>query len=312
MTFTARVREELAHLPDGPRCCRVAETTAVLRLAGALHLSDRGASWVVDVGDGAVARRTRGALSEVFGIKPDIEVHRRTGLHGQRYRLSVPAPADRQLVELGLLDRAGRPTEAPSSQLGVAAHDAAAFVRGALMAAGSISDPRRSPHLEVRVPNGATAELLRGLLVRCGAATAGAAQRDDGWRVAVKSGAAIGAVLARVGAHTAFLAWDGERLRRELRGEANRATNADEANLGRAATAAARQVAAIEAVVADIGWDGIREDLRETALARLANPEAPLADLGALHDPPVGKATVHRRLARLVEMAEQERFQADR
>src|SRR5688572_17356813 len=128
MSFTARVREELAHLPQGPRCCRVAETTAVLRLAGALHLSDRGASWVVDLGDGAVARRTRVALSEVFGIRPEVEVHRRTGLHGQRYRLTVPAPANPQLVALGLLDSDGRPVEAPAADIATTPHDAAAFV----------------------------------------------------------------------------------------------------------------------------------------------------------------------------------------
>jgi DNA-binding protein WhiA len=214
MSFTARVREELAHLPEGPRCCRVAETTAVVRLAGALHLSDRGASWVVDLGDGAVARRTRSALSEVFGIKPEVEVHRRTALQGQRYRLTVPAPANAQLVDLGLLDDAGRPVEAPPADVAATPHDAAAFVRGALMAAGSISDPRRSPHLEIRAPNAACAQLLQALLVRCGAPTAGAAQRDDGWRVALKSGAAIGAVLARVGAHTAFLAWPTSAARR--------------------------------------------------------------------------------------------------
>ncbi|MPZ73068.1 MAG: DNA-binding protein WhiA [Nitriliruptorales bacterium] len=312
MSFTARVREELAHAPSGRRCCHTVETLAMVRLAGALHLTDAGPAWVVDVGDGAVARRLRAGLTELFDIRPDVEVHRRTGLHGQRYRLPVRAPARTQLQRLGVLDSRGRPVETLDPAAMQEPHDAAAFVRGAIMASGSISDPRRPPHLEIRAPNGATAEVVRSLLMRCGAPGARSAVRDDGWRVVTKSGEAIGAVLAHAGAHAAFLTWDGERLRRELRGEANRATNADQANLVRAAGAAARQVAAIEKAVRQLGWEHIPDDLRTTALVRLANPQAPLGDLGALHDPPVGKATVHRRLARLAELAEGDAFEADR
>lgn len=312
MTYTADVREELAHAPAGRECCQTAEALAVVRLAGALHLTEAGAGWVVDVGDGAVARRVRSGLSQLFDIRPEVEVHRRTGLHGQRYRLVVHPPATKQLQRLGVLDSDGRPVDTPPRGLVRSAHDAAAFVRGGLMAAGSISDPRRPPHLEIRAPNAPTAALVRDLLVRCGAPKARASQREDGWRVVTKSGEAIGSVLAHAGAHGSFLTWDGERLRRELRGEANRATNADQANLGRAATAAARHVAAIEQAVEQLGWEQIPDDLRTTALVRLANPHASLGELGALHDPAVGKATVHRRLARLAELADDSGIQANR
>nr|MBA2530097.1 DNA-binding protein WhiA [Euzebyales bacterium] len=74
-------------------------------------------------------------------------------------------------------------------------------------------------------------------------------------------------------------------------------------NLERAVSASGRQVAAIESTVAALGWDGLPSDLRQTALARLANPEATLAELGAFHDPPLSKTTVHRRLARLAALA---------
>ena len=304
MTFTAQVREELGHAPVGPDCCRTAESAAMVRLGGALHLSEGGAGWTVEVGEGAVARRLHTALQHLYGVRPDIEVHQPTGLQRTRYRLSLPRPAGPVLAQLGLLDDHGRPVEVVSPAVTATPHDAAAFVRGALMVAGSVSDPRRPPHLEIRAPNRGSADALRKLLVRCGARIARAAERPDGWRVVVKSGASIGAVLARAGAHSSFLAWDGARLRRELRGEANRATNADEANLTRSVDAAGRQVAAIEEAVAAYGWDGLPDDLAQTALARVANPQASMAELAALHRPPVGKATVHRRLARLAALAE--------
>lgn len=305
MSFTATVRDELAHAPFGPECCRTAETAAMLRLGGALHLTGAGVGWVVTLASGAVARRLHTALRDLLGVRPEIEVHEPTGLQTTRYRLVLHPPVEPALARIGVLDDHRRPLEKPATALTTAPHDAAAYVRGALMVAGSISDPRRPAHLEIRVPGATPADHLTRLVARCGGGGASAAERHDGWRVFSKSGAAIGAVLARVGAHAAFLEWDGERLRRELRGEANRATNADQANLSRSADAAARQVAAIEAAVRAYGWAGLPDELRTTALTRLANPQAALGELAALHDPPVGKATVHRRLARLAQLGEE-------
>lgn len=280
-----------------------------MRHGGALHRTggtgrDAGTRWIVTLASNAAARRLHAALVEGFGVRPSIEMHRATSLRSSSYRLSLAPPVEPVLFELGILDADGRPLEAPPALLTAASCDAAAYVRGALMAVGSVSDPRRPPHLELRVAGARAAAALRDLLRRCGGTGSASAAATEGWRVSCKSGAAIGAVLARVGAHAAFLTWDGERLRRELRGEANRAANADRANLGRAADAAARQVAAIEAAVRRVGWDGLGDDLRQSALARLANPDASLSELAGLHVPPVGKATVHRRLARLSALAE--------
>src|SRR5690606_1192913 len=91
---------------------------------------------------------------------------------------------------------------------------------------------------------------------------------------------------------------------RELRGAANRVANADRANLVRSVGAAARDVETIQRLLAARGWEELPEDLRSLALARVANPEASLAELGSLLEPAVGKSTVHRRLRVLTEMAE--------
>ena len=120
----------------------------------------------------------------------------------------------------------------------------------------------------------------------------------------LKSGERIGALLVAVGASQAFLTWDERRLRRQLRNDANRLANADAANLRRSSDASAAQVAALEAAIAAAGWDALDDELRAIALARLANPEASLAELGQLVDPPVGKSAVHRRLARLQRLAD--------
>ena len=76
-----------------------------------------------------------------------------------------------------------------------------------------------------------------------------------------------------------------------------------QANLRRSVDAAATQVAAVERVIAAIGWDELDDDLRGVALARLASPEASIAELGQLTDPPSSRSYVHRRLKRLEKLA---------
>jgi cell division protein WhiA len=303
VTFTADVRDELARVNVDRPCCRLAEAAALLRLGGALQRrgGKTGVGCVVSVTGGAVARRLRAALTDVLGTAPDVEVHEPTGFRRvTAYRIHIPAPADGTLQRLGLLDPAGQP--APGVPAGVVgAHcDEVAYVRGALMAAGSVSHPRQSPHLEIRTTGEVLAGDLARLVRKCASAGARPAPHGAGWRVVVKSAEGVMAVLARTGAHAACLRWDRERFHRELRGDAARVANADRANLARAAGAAARQTRAVEEALAAVDWDGLPDELREIALVRLANPDSSLAELGALCDPPVGKSTVHRRLGRLL------------
>lgn len=312
--FTAAVREELAHLELGSGCCRRAELSALLRFGGSLTL--RGGPVEGDgerfgaaltTGSGAVARRVRALLVSLDAPAPDVEVHQPGSLRRTTaYRVLLrPGPAH-VLGTVGLLDSGGRPVEGVPAHLRERACDRAAYARGALIAAGSVSDPVRAPHLEVQAPGEQVARdlarILGALIAGAVRVTVGVGARGERWRVTSKSGAAIGVLLARTGAHTAFLRWDQERLRRELRWEANRVANADRANLSRAVEASGRQRAAIGLLLGSPEWEALGEGLKEVALARLANPELSLTELGGLLDPPVGKATVHRRL-RQVEAA---------
>jgi DNA-binding protein WhiA len=307
VTFGREVREELAHVRVERDCCRRAEVSAVLRFGGALRLDGGpggGIGWVVETGSGAVARRVRAHLDALAGLRPEVEVHQAGNLRrASTYRLFVPPPAEPLLRELAVLDDDGRPVEGIAQPLVARGCDAAAYLRGALMAAGSLSEPRRDAHLEVRSPGETAARGLARMVRRLCGHDAGVGEHGEGWRLALKSGAAIGTLLARVGAHSGYLRWEDERLRRELRGDANRVANADRANVARSVVAASRHRAAAARALASPDWDDLPAELREVALARLANPEASLAELGGLLDPPVGKSVVHRRLARLAALS---------
>jgi hypothetical protein len=305
VTFTADVRDELAHVPVGGDCCRRAELAAVLRLGGRFALrGGRGVGWSVDTSSGALARRVHVAARELGGATVVVEVHSPHGLRrATTYRLVLDGTTLALLGDLGLVDAQGRPGQDVPGELCRRDCDAVAYLRGALLGAGSVSDPRRAPHLEIGCATRAVATHLERVLRRAGAAGARAARHGESWRVVIKSSAELCALLARAGAHDAFLRFDAARLRRELRVAANRAANADRANVRRAVGAAAAHIAAIERLAVADGWDELDADLRALALARLANPEASLAELGRLLDPPVGKVTVHRRLGKLLALS---------
>ncbi|HSK23072.1 MAG TPA: DNA-binding protein WhiA [Egicoccus sp.] len=304
-SFTEDVRQELARLPLGADREARAELAALFRFAGSLTVTGGPAGirrrLEVTTGSGAVARRTFALLQRCYGLRPELMVRAPGGVHRRStYGVRVEVGADHVAGDLGLLDAAGRPRDGLPADLARAA--SIAYLRGALLAAGSISDPGRDPHLEIVARSSETARSLARLIGRCVDGTARALDEEGGrerHRVVLKSGATIGDVLAAVGATVAFLRWGDRRLRRQLRGEANRLANADAANLRRTIETAGAQVRMIEQVVAAAGWDALDDGLRVVALARLANPTASLQELGELIDPPLGKSAVHRRLRRL-------------
>lgn len=292
MSLTRALREELAHAPERPGIEALAEAATMVRFGGSLRLRGGGAvpevSVVVRCADGAVARRLRTTLIDRLGFHPGLARSTGGNLAGSAAFLIEVAPEP--LQTLGVLDGRGRPVAGIAADL---AEQRDACVAGALMVAGRLSAPGQPVHLEVAAPSQRSAADLGALM---GASV-------HGTRVVLKHGDAVADLLAEVGAHQTFIAFDQGRMRRDLRRQVTRSVNADRANLRRTADAASAQIAAVQRVLAVLGWEGLPDDLRDVALTRLANPEASLADLGTLLDPPVGKATVHRRLRRLEDMA---------
>jgi cell division protein WhiA len=305
-SFTEAVRQELARRELGTDAAVRSELAGLLRIAGSLRVKggaadDDRVALELRTTSGAVARRAFALLQRGYDLRPELLVRSPGGLHQRStYAVRVQEGAARVGRDLGLLDEEGRP--AGPLPTGLRGPRAVAYLRGAFLAAGSLSAPGRAPHLEIGVRSAELAEALADLARDLVAGTV-TATGDARPRVVVKSGATIGELLTTLGATGAFLAWDDRRLRRQLRSDATRLANADAANLRRTIEAAAVQVATVEAVVAEHGWENLAEPLRAVALARLANPEASLSELGELIDPPVAKSVVHRRLKRLEDLA---------
>lgn len=301
MGFTDRVRQELARVDvHGPRE-RDAQLAGLLFLGGSLHLRSGHLELELTTTSGAVARSAFTSVRQVSdGATPELQVHAPGALQrGSRYRVVIREAADRVAELVGLVDDRGRPRRVPPAERIGDAAGCAGFARGAMMAAGSVTAPGRDPHLEVPASNVELADLVADTLAQVAGVRPSVSSSRGRHRAVVKSGEMIGQILAGLGASQAFLVWDEARLRRHLRGEANRLANADAANVRRAVRAAAAQVRSVERAIERHGWEALDEQLREVALVRLANPEATLAELGELCEPSISKSSVHRRLRRI-------------
>jgi hypothetical protein len=176
-----------------------------------------------------------------------------------------------------------------------------AYLRGAFLGAGSLSGPR-SPHLEVRTPLHAGAAFVRSVAsavdvrMRVIDRASHSAAYAKGWD-------AIEAFLSVTGATATVLGLEERALVAGLRADANRLANADHANLVRQSRSAGAQLDAARALGAEGALERLPTTLAEAAELRLRHPSLSLRELAALADPPVTKATMAGRLARLVEHA---------
>lgn len=304
MAMTAMVKDELSRLPVTKPCCRKAEVSAMLRFAGGLHIVAGRIVVEAELDTGQSARRLRRNVAEVFGHSSDIVVVAPGGLRrGTRYVLRVTKDGEALARQTGLIDVRGRPVRGlPPQVVSGAVCDAEAAWRGAFLAHGSLTEPGRSSALEITCPGPEAALALVGAARRLGIAVKAREVRGVD-RVVIRDGDAIGALLTRLGAHDALMAWEERRMRREVRATANRLANFDDANLRRSARAAVAAGSRVERALQILG-DDVPDHLQLAGQLRLAHKQASLEELGQLADPPMTKDAIAGRIRRLLAMAD--------
>ena len=304
MALTAQVKDELARLSVDKISCRKAEVSAILRFAGGLHIISGRIVIEAELDTGIAARRLRQAIHEVYGHTSDVIVVSGGGLRrGNRYVVRVVKDGESLARQTGLLDNRGRPVRGlPPQVVAGGVGEAEAAWRGAFLAHGSLTEPGRSAALEVTCPGPEAALALVGAARRLSIQSKAREVRGVD-RVVIRDGDAISAMLTRLGAHDAVLVWEERRLRREVRGTANRLANFDDANLRRSARAAVASGARVERAFEILGPD-VPDHLRQAGELRLANKQSSLEELGQIADPPLTKDAVAGRIRRLLATAD--------
>lgn len=305
MSLSEELRAELAGAAPGDGREQLAELSGLFHAAGSVHLRGRGEVSVhVDVSSSAVTRRAFRMLRSL-GVAAEIRTYRRRAFdQATRYQLHVlGSPRGLQVLhEAGVLDARLAPLERPPRRVVSTRGARAAYLRGALLGAGSLSGPR-APHLEIRASSLAAARFLAELAGTLGGRL-GVYDRGRHAVAYAKGREAIEDVLAAAGAGGAVLALEERSVVGETRARANRLANADHANLVRTSRAAHEQLRAIRALERAGRLEHLGMRLLEAAELRRRHPSAPLSELAAKCEPPTTRGTVHRRLKKLVDLAQ--------
>lgn len=304
--FSQRVRDELIRLVPEGDLSRRAELAGLVRTRGTLHLAGRGqVTLTLTTEHPGIARRILTLLREVGGRPALVRVYQNPRLRRKPiYALSLENGGETVLEKLGILGKENRLEKGLKEEFRRRAQARRAYLRGLFLGAGSVANPEKRHHLELVFGDEGQARLARQLLTGFGLKP-GLTQRQHKFVVYLKGGEDIASFLNLVGAHQALLEYENVRALKSVKNQVNRQVNADTANLARTVEAAERHIEKLKFLARTIGLKSLPAGLRQVAEARLAHPEASLAELGQLLDPPLGKSGVNHRLRKLSQLADE-------
>ena len=306
MSFTRQVKQELARHDENRDCCSSWELTAFLLLRGFLSLREGMQFLTVQADYNSVARHLFSLLKRAGTHAPLVLRQEEQRLGKNRYLVQV-AGAEQveallvylRLKESGQANHLSRePRLTPPNRC-----CRRAFIRGAFMAAGSISVSGRSGyHLETSCSYPEDADAIQQCLNNF--AIKSFLRRHRGsYSVYLKDAEAIADFLRIIDATSALLQLENIRVVKSMRNQVNRLVNCDTANLQKIVDSAQQQLQHIDTIDHFMGLDSLSPSLRQAARLRRRFPEASLKELGERLTPPVGKSGMNHRFRQLEKIA---------
>ena len=300
-----KMKDEMVRISGEESCCRSAELSALVRVNGTLIFSGGNRiKLMLKDSSAAVARRTVSLLAEAGCREVELVVRMRQRIHKSNsyiIRINSDEKARELLTGLDIFGGSALTNEVPRAVLKKKCC-MRAYLRGVFLGAGYLGKPAYGHHLEIAVENLEFAESVMGLMRKFDMKPK-VIERRSYYVVYLKDGDDIVQFLNVAGAHTTLLDFENQRVMKAIRNEVNRIVNAEQANLGKTIDASVGQVEDIRLVMGTVGLNSLSAPLREAALARLRNPDATIAELGAGLERPIGKSGMNHRLRRLSRLA---------
>ena len=293
MSFSSEVKEELSRHLGKSRHCQIAELAALIAFDGKVQVSESGCDLFLDSENELLNTKYDLLLKKLFDFSE--EKREKSGREQKKIYETVKMwDEDHQIPMI---------TETVNGLLLLQGCCKRAYIRGAFLAGGSISDPNKSYHFEIVCRTMPQAEQLRDTMNSFDV-DAKIVERKKHFVVYLKEGAQIVDILNVMEAHVALMNLENVRILKEMRNSVNRKVNCETANISKTVNAAVKQLEDITYIREVMGLDSLPDNLKEMALLRLEYPEAPLKELGMYLDPPVGKSGVNHRLRKISEIAD--------
>ena len=311
MSFSSKVKEELSKECNSPRHCCIAETAAIISMCGKVIFDEKDHVRIeIHTENVTVARKYFTLLKKTYNINTDISIRHSSSLNKNRsYVLSVndDETARKILMTCRLMKPFGVIEEdfSISDSLIIQRECCKrAFIRGAFLAAGSVSDPVKTYHCEIVCLSEAKAKQLQ-MIMETFNINARVIKRRKYFVVYVKDSSQVVDLLNIMGAYNALMDMENVRIVKDMRNNVNRKVNCETANINKTVSAAVKQIEDIRFIQMSSAFDELPESLQEMAELRVRYPEATLAELGQLLDTPVGKSGVNHRLKKISLFADE-------
>lgn len=316
MSFSGKVKEELCRHVNEARHCRIAELSAIISMCGRVKIDCNDKySIKIRTDNLSIARKCFTLLEKTFNICNDVLLSESRSSGSEFYSVNIKKHEDaiRVLQATRLMDDEGEIEEEISMTRNLIVQQSCckrAFLRGAFLVGGSISNPEKSYHLEIVCTAEAKAEQIKNMIDSFGL-EAKIIIRKKTHVVYLKEGAQIVDFLGIMEASVGLMDFENVRILKEMRNSVNRKVNCETANINKTVSAAVKQALDIRYIQDHMGLHNLSEGLKEMAEVRLQYPEASLKELGEYLSEPVGKSGVNHRLRKLSEIAERLREQEE-
>ncbi|EPY2271881.1 DNA-binding protein WhiA [Clostridium sporogenes] len=310
MSFSLKVKNEVCKHIEINKQEAIAELSAIMKVSGTLLFTNKQFNFKITTENAAIARLVFKILKQHFGIHTEIMIKKNNSLKKNNIYIILISEEEgvkSLLKEVGIIKETinvfSLDYNIPKNII-ECDECKRAYIRGAFLGGGSISNPEKTYHLEFVTHNEDYAKDLSNLINSYNL-NSKVIKRKNSYIIYLKEGEQIVDLLNIIGAHASLLELENVRIMKEMRNNVNRLVNCETANLSKTVNAAVRQVESIKFIEREIGLGRLPKNLRDVAELRIKYPDESLRELGKMLNPPVGKSGVNHRLRRIEKIADE-------
>ena len=299
MSFASECKNELCKIKTDKKSTAISECYGILLFCHTFSATEIRITTANDELATRIPKLFKKAFGIGFDVVPDINPNRKKSF--------IMTDADKIAEIFNAFDLDASSSISHHINFGVLEedNDRIAFVRGAFLAGGSVTDPEKRFHLELATNHQSVIRELMTILLELGLSPKESA-RGNSSLIYFKQADYISDFLTTIGATKAAMNIMTAKVEKEMRNTITRQINCDSANADKTVGAAQNQMAAIKEYASKYGLDSLPENLKDAALLRITNPEASLSDLARLSMPPVSKSCLNHRLNKIMALAKEE------
>ena len=300
VSFSAAAKAEVCRMIPGSNCCALAECFGILLFCNSF--SDEGIRIITESREFAyiLPKLFKKAFNIEFDLFPSMAAPGKLV-----FQITDPDKIRRIMEDCGFH---GGTTLSLHLNLPLVEEECCrtAFLRGAFLAGGSVTDPEKGYHMEISTTHQTVAREVYALIREVLGFYPKSASRGGGQVLYVKQSDKISDCLAYVGAPGASMGIIEAKLEKELNNKVNRRCNCDDANTSKVVEAAQEQLTAFRILRQRGIFDKLPGKMQQAVIARENNPAASLSELAAMMDPPISKPAMNHRLKKLMAMSKED------